>query len=363
MKRAYATLLRWAKRNERHLSSIFFLGGFVGDVIAFSLLEVNVVSAIFAAYILVGATAALVSHFLMSRPELVQGMVSRSAAVFSPLLVQYAIGGALSGSLVFYTKSSVLSVSWPFLLLLAVVFFGNELFRNYRNHLAFQTTLFFFALYAYLIFQVPIVLNTLGWWVFLLSSVLAAGIFSVFLLVLYRVGVRRFRESFKQIIVSTVAILLALNGAYFTGLIPPIPLSLKEARVYHGVTRTAEGYAVITEPTAPWWEEMRGQTVHHVPGTPLYVFSSVFAPVQFSTNVVHEWEHFDKKQGWVLVGKASYPVVGGRAGGYRGYTYRSDLTEGRWRVTIKNAEGQAIGRVRFLVKQVSTAPLTTTEYR
>jgi len=45
-----------------------------------------------------------------------------------------------------------------------------------------------------------------------------------------------------------------------------------------------------------------------------------------------------------------FPIVGGREGGYRAYSVKSQPASGRWRVDIETAEGQLIGRVPFSVR-------------
>ena len=47
----------------------------------------------------------------------------------------------------------------------------------------------------------------------------------------------------------------------------------------------------------------------------------------------------------------SYPINGGRDGGYRGYTIKSNPGPGEWRVDISTADGHLLGRVRFSVDQ------------
>lgn len=356
------SLLAWAKRNERHLSTLFFLGGFVGDIIAFTLLEVGVVNIIFAAYLVAAATAILVLHFLSSRQVERWGMITRTLTVLLPLFIQYAVGAILSGSLIFYTKSAALLVSWPFLLLVAIVFFGNEVFRNYRDHLAFQTLLFFFGFYAYSIFALPLFMGALGPWIFLFSTAVAVGVFLLFLFVLYKVGQKRVRRAFKQMLAGIAGIVIAMNALYFTGLIPPLPLGLKSVVVAHSLTRTVEGYELTIEDDRVWYEFWRPQVIHYVPGTTLYAFTAVFAPVKFSTAVVHDWERYDGER-WVSTGAVSFPIAGGRSEGYRGYSMKSYPAPGKWRVSVRTASGQTIGRYGFEIRDAVTPPTVRTEVR
>lgn len=355
MNRALTNLVTWAKRNERWLSSLFFLGGFVGDIAAFTLLEVDVVNIIFAGYLIAGASAILLSHYLFSQSEETPGLFRRALIVLLPLFVQYVVGSILSGSLIFYTKSATLTVSWPFLLILAVVFFGNEVFRNYREHVTFQTLLFFFGLYAYVIFALPLILGRLGPEVFLWSSAAAGAVFCVFLLLLYRVGKKRLRESVRSIVMGVFSILIAMNVAYFTGVIPPLPLGLKDSGVYHSIVRAQDSYVLQGETERPWYAFYEPRVVHHVPGTPLYVYSAVFAPIKFSAGVEHVWERY-VDGAWKVENRVAFPVSGGRLLGYRGYSEKSDPREGTWRVSVQTIDGQTIGRISFTVVTVEQKP-------
>jgi hypothetical protein len=217
----------------------------------------------------------------------------RGAAVLAPLFAQFTLGSLFSGLLIFYTKSAVLAVSWPFLLLLLIVFFGNEAFRSYRSHLVFQTLLFFFALYAYLIFAVPLFLAALGPRIFLLSTALAVGVFVLFLIGLAFVSRESVRSTLHLISLGAAAILSTVVLLYFTSLIPPLPLALKESGIYQSVARTPDGgYQLAFDDEREWWEV--GQyVVRHVPGTPLYAYSAIFAPGDLATSVAHRWMRYD----------------------------------------------------------------------
>ncbi len=84
---------------------------------------------------------------------------------------------------------------------------------------------------------------------------------------------------------------------------------------------------------------MRPWLVHVAAGQPLYAYTAVFAPVKLSTRITHSWQHYDaKRKRWVAVSNVSYPINGGRDGGYRGYTIKSHPDTGEWRVDFATAE-------------------------
>lgn len=355
-------LLTFVQRNEHRLSTLVFVVGFVADVITFTFLELPVVNLIFVAYLLLAALFTFLTH-AFRRYAMHPSAVRRGIAVLAPLATSFTIGGLLSGFLIFYTKSAAVSVSWPFLLMLALIFFGNEFFRSYKSHIAFQTVLFFFALYAYFIFALPLYVNRMGPEIFIWSTVFALLLFALFLAILSFTGRRRLEATLPRIIGGAAFVTLTVTLLYFSGLVPPIPLTVKESGIYHHIARTGDEYQ-ITHERFGRWSRFVERTVHHVPGTPLYAYSAVFAPSAFSANVVHRWERYDETQKqWVRQSMVAFTLSGGRAGGYRGYSIKSDPAPGTWRVSIETTEGQVIGRLRFEVVNVATPPPLYTDTR
>jgi hypothetical protein len=99
------------------------------------------------------------------------------------------------------------------------------------------------------------------------------------------------------------------------------------------------------------------ENIHIQKGQPLFVYGAVFAPKNLSTTVVHNWRRFDSKIGrWVSVSRIPYTVIGGIDRGYRGYTQKSNLEEGRWTVNVETDRGQVIGRITFEVVYDNKTP-------
>jgi len=348
-------LLAWAQKNERHLGAAVFLFGFVTDLVALALLEVSLVVALFSTYLALVALFVFLGHALASWRE-AKPVWKRATLVILPLASQYLLGNLLSWFLIFYAKSSVLAASWPFLVLLAAVFIGNEWFRKYKDRLAFIAVLLFFAAYAYAIFALPLAVGTIGPWVFLGSTLLAVAGFALFLRLLWKTGKERLLPSLMPITGSSLAIVIVMVASYFTGLIPPIPLALKEGGIYHDVRREAGNYVLLAEPGRAWFDP-RPPELHTAPGAPLYAFSAVSAPIRFSTSVVHHWQRYDEEAGrWVTESRVSYPISGGRAQGYRGYSEYGDPAPGRWRVRVETPGGQVIGQLAFTVTRSAERP-------
>jgi hypothetical protein len=145
-----------------------------------------------------------------------------------------------------------------------------------------------------------------------------------------------------------------MNVLYFANVIPPIPLSLKSAGVYHGITKISGGnYQAQAEPRV--WQDYfnRFPVFHRQAGETIYVFSAIFSPVNFATQITHQWQYYDEaKREWVDSSRIDLPITGGRADGFRTYSVKSNFTpaSGRWRVRVMTIQGQVVGNINFTIE-------------
>ena len=140
-----------------------------------------------------------------------------------------------------------------------------------------------------------------------------------------------------------------VNAMYVLNILPPLPLSLKEAGVYHAITRTANGY-VVAEEEQPWYVFLQPQGTIHLPaGSPVYFYSAVFAPTRLTeTRITHHWQYFDTQgDKWMSRSRIEFPIAGGTDGGYRGYSLKTNVTPGLWRVRVETARGKYSARNVF----------------
>ena len=342
-----------------------FVAGFISDLITVVPLSLTNAIYLYGFYLGISAVATIASHYLFVR-DAQEGPFLKGVRIVLSLAAQFTTGGLLSGCLIFYTRSAALSASWPFVLLLAAVFIGNEAFRHYKEQVSFRSVLFFFSLYAYSIFTLPTLLHTISPKTFLESTLLAVGIFMLYLICLAMAGWKRLRSSMLETFIGTAVITGLVVGSYFTGIIPPLPLALSDVGVYHSIVHVGNEYEVQTEAAVqePWWDigDIIPVTVHILPGEPLSVFSSVFAPTAFSTAVMHRWQWYNPQTHlWETRAVIAFPIDGGRSGGYRGYSTLSSVESGKYRVSIETLSGQVIGRIYFNVISTDTEPVLHTE--
>jgi hypothetical protein len=352
--------LAWIPRYERQLSAAGMLAGFVTDNFMFRRVDLPNTQLIFIAYLVVASVSILVLHIFNARSD-PETPPPRWHA-FIPMATQFALGGLWSGFLIFYTRSAVLLASWPFLLVLAAIFIGNEFFKHYHSRLAFTSTLLFFGLISYAMVTVPIFTGAVGVATFLLSGAVAVAVFALFLWVLDKFGNKSFVESKREIVLGAFGVYALINLFWFTNVLPPLPIALARSGVYNTVKHVGDHYIGTAEPQ-PWYTMMVSRPVIHIAaGQPLYVYSAVFAPVRFTARIVHSWQHYNgKRKRWVPVSVVTYAISGGRDGGYRGYTIKRNPGPGEWRVDISTGDGHLLGRVRFNVDQTPpTNPVSQT---
>lgn len=287
---------------------------------------------------------------------------------FLTLIIQFAFGGLFSTFFVFYMRSTSLVDSWLFILLLLVLLIGNELWKKHYQRLAFQISILFISLYLFLVFLLPVLFHRLGADLFLLAGILSPIIVFLFTLILKKFAGEKFKSNHNILKISIVSIFLIMNILYFTNIIPPIPLALKQAGVYHSIIKvnsnsgSAVNYEAKSEPTS-WMDYFTRYPVFHKRvGETVYVFSAIFSPVNFATEIIHQWQYYDEgKKEWLDSSKIILPITGGREEGYRLYSSKQAVTPGLWRVRVMTPSGQVLGNINFRVEDASIIPAPVTK--
>ena len=137
--------------------------------------------------------------------------------------------------------------------------------------------------------------------------------------------------------------------------IPPVPLVIKDIQVGIKIEKIDNTY-VLQQDKAPKWRFWKStlNSVHILPGDKVYCISSVFAPTNLKTRLYHNWQVHDKKQGWQTMSRIGFDLAGGRNKGYRGYTYKQNVTYGLWRVKVETENGRTISVHEFTINSDKT---------
>jgi hypothetical protein len=358
------------KTYERHISAIAMAGGFAFDFFSYGRVDHPVTQTLLIVYLGVAAFSIALLHWLEAYQEWVSKFVVTLRS-YLPALTQFVLGSLWSAFLVFYARSGVLAGSWPFLLILFAIFVGNEVFKRYHARLIFTTTLLFFALFSYCAFMLPVFTKSIGVAMFLASGVVAVAVFAGFLWLLSKLSRSRLGEVKWQIGGGAVAVYALVTALYFLDVLPPLPLAMQQAGVYHSICRVpARGaircvgakpdtalararsmyYLAAEEPRSFVASLISRRTVHVEPGKPVIVFGAVFAPVDLNTTTYYVWQHYDDEHSnWDTVQRLTNTLRGGRDKGYRNYSYKTNLDPGLWRVDVVSVDGRLIGRTEFNV--------------
>lgn len=265
-------------------------------------------------------------------------------------IFQYSLGSLLSAFIIFYSASGSIFASWPFLAVLVFLFIANEVFKQYINRADIQVVVYFFAAFAFFNIALPYLLREIGTAVFILGGVLS-------LLFIWAFGkaliwlMPEFKKVKKVVAGGVIAVFAVINVFYFTHLIPPIPLVLRDIGIYQKVERTSAGEYLLVKKRQPFWEKLLpGERFHLNGNREMYAFTAVFAPMKMVAPIVHEWQYYDPLTGkWITKNTVSFNIKGGRKEGFRGFSKTAQTQPGWWRVNVKTANGQIIGRKTFKV--------------
>jgi glycosyltransferase involved in cell wall biosynthesis len=357
MKEYFEKLEKLYEKYERRIGSAAMAFGFVFDWLTLERIDLLYENFVMLSYLVIAGGGIVVINYLHEYPS--EKPFLHKVEHYLPLLIQFAFGGLFSAFFIFYNKSADFSSSWPFLLVLLSLLVGNEFFKEYYKRMVFQVSIYFVAIFSFFIFFIPIILDHISQWTFLLSGGVSLLFIYLFSETLFRTVPKRYVESRINLRNSVLAIFFAINLLYFTNLIPPIPLALTDIGVYYSVQREGEDYRVVG-PERVWYQSLplvSSKSIEWREGAPLYVFSSIFAPTNLNTRVVHDWQYFDENSSeWVSATRIDYGIRGGRDGGYRGFSTKQSLFPGKWRVDVETERGQVIGRVRFDIELSASTP-------
>ncbi|MDE2291096.1 MAG: DUF2914 domain-containing protein [Elusimicrobia bacterium] len=262
----------------------------------------------------------------------------------------FMLGTLLNIYTLFYFKSASLSVSFLFMCALASLLAVNELRPFERSGTTMRMVLFSLCLVSYFGYLVPVLVGSIGPLVFL-GSLAAAGASTALLAwwLMRRLPQRR-DAVWGRVVIPFSATAAAFLALYLVKLVPPVPLSLREIGVYHGVLRRGDEF-LLTE-TRPRWRfwERGDQTFLARPGDRVACFVSVFSPTRFAERLSVRWAYDDPKEGWKESDAIGLAVTGGRDKGWRGATEKARWKPGRWRVRVVTSDGRELGRISLRVE-------------
>lgn len=357
MKHTYKKIKHFYATYERFLIPGMLLLGFLLDLVTFKALNIRTAFILLAVHAsIVGFVIIFLNSFDEGKYILKRRHPVRYLRIAAPLLLQFSMGALLSAVMIFYLFSGAFSVSWPFLIIVIFLMISNEIYREYYLQPTVQLPVYYLILFALGALMLPFAIKHVNIFVFALAGIIAM----VIIYLLYRV-LRSFVPAIAQEegkLIGAIGLLFGgMLALYITNIIPPIPLSVREIGVYHDLQRQGNAY-VLAEESESWVERLLpGRTVHITRASSLYVLSAIFAPDDLKTGVVHVWEWYDPElRQWREMDRIGFGITGGRDEGYRGYTRKSTLLAGKWRVSVATDRGKTMGRLHFRIEIVDELP-------
>lgn len=334
---------------------MFFVCGFLWDALTLTRIDNLIDNLIFLAYLaILGGLLLLTTRFTVNAPV---PRVFLRFSRYTPWAMQFLFGSLFSGYVVNYFKSMTLAGSAFFFIVLVALLITNEYLESRMTNVYMTLALYFFCVFAFLAFFIPVATGYMNRFVFVLAGLLSLAVIAGLTRYIWPVLIECSTAHVVRLMAPSAGIWLLMTVLYFANLLPPVPLSMKEGGIYRGVERQGNTFVLTYEKPVPWhfWRHTTDK-FHYKQGDTAYCFSAVFAPRRLQKRIYHHWKFYGKG-GWTSAGKVGFGITGGRDAGYRGYTFKSNLTPGRWRVDVETEEGQIMGRISFDVVEGEAGPV------
>lgn len=254
--------------------------------------------------------------------------------------IDYTVQTLLHGLLLFlvpiyYASTTVCSGNAWLLAALAAAAILTTIDPWYRAVMArapwAEVGLFWVGLFASLNAALPLI-GIPGEWVLLVGG--SASVLSLLPAARRHLGVSRGSALLR---VTLGAMLFGLGVWWARAWIPPVPLYLARATFARAVERLepVEPVARISS------QELRAWGL-------VAAFTAIAAPSGLDEPIYHVWRKNGRTVGEMLL----TTVRGGRPGGFRTYSWKTDFgadPTGAWQVDVRTVHGQLVGRVRLIV--------------
>jgi hypothetical protein len=163
------------------------------------------------------------------------------------------LGTLLNAYALFYVKSASGLSGILFFLVIALLLVVNELPSVRKLGPVVLYGLYSFCLTSYFAYLYPVLIGRIRSWMFILAVLTSA----VPLILIARFHHKRTgdrRHILQHAIAPALGVQVLLLLLYVLRLIPPVPLSLREIGIYHGVERQADGSYRVSYVTPSFWK-------------------------------------------------------------------------------------------------------------
>lgn len=335
---------------HHHLSTILFIYGFIFDAILLPRLENFVAQIIGLTNIFIVAIFIYLREWVVSRNT--ASKFEQKLYSLMTFAISFSSGAALSFIFIYAVRSAEITASWPLFIILLICMLANEFISTHNFRFSLDVGVVFIATLFYVIFNTPIILKVQNDFTFLVSLVVAAFVSFIYAHILRNASYTANHEASRSYALA-IGIPLFVGMLYFLNMIPAVPLSLKEADVYHSISRDVNGDFIFSkeEKDGSMFSFFKTETHHFVnEDDAVYFFSAIDAPAELTAPIAHVWEYYNKdSKKWETSTRITFDILGGREEGYRAYSKKENIADGLWRVTVKVGDTRIVGRKKFKV--------------
>lgn len=337
------------------LPALFFFGGVTFDTLTLTRIDRLLDNLILLLYLtLLGSLIILTGRFQLglvpSTPARddwnLLSLVHRARPHLAKAL-QFLLGGLFSAYVIFYSQSTSFSTTAIFLAIIVGLLIANEFLQHRYSSLQLLLSLFALVTLSFLTFFLPVLTGWMNSWVFVAGALLTVAlVWKIVCLILQNL---HGNSPHTPLTLSCPAFVLVgfCTAIYFLNWIPPIPLSLQFGGIYHHIEKHQDQY-LLTYEDGPWYALWKRSDDRIGPETPVYAFSSVFAPATFHTTIYHHWEWRPLEEAdFITTDRIPISMTGGREHGFRMVTMKQRLQPGEWRINVETEDGRLIGRIPF----------------
>ncbi|MCB0406560.1 MAG: DUF2914 domain-containing protein [Bdellovibrionales bacterium] len=357
----FKTLPTLLKQKKVLIPTLMFLCGFLFDIV--TLARIDQVGTILQqlAYILI-ATGLLASLFLKPEWKIPNSPKTEKLLSYRMAALHFLYGALLSSYTIFYFKSASFSVSFFFLLIIAVLLVANEFPHFHNLGLGIKSSLLSLVTLSFISYVLPIIFGNIGPWIFILSIITSCIYVALFIHALKKKGIDE-KITQKHALYPMVSVIFLFLLCYFFKILPPVPLSLQYVGVYHTVEKTSEGKYKLGH-YQPWWNfwSHGDQSFDAQANDKIIIFFRLFAPSHFSEEIQLIWSLKNPNGDWEIQDKIPISISGGRDEGFRGYGVKSNFSEGSWRTQVVTSDEREIGRISFSVTKASDSDTREIKY-
>ncbi len=339
----------YVQKHQRFIPVLSFFAGFTWDSVTITRIDEVSDNLIIGLYlILLGILIILTLYSENNRLE--KPWLIKYSHLY-PTGIQFFLGGLFSVYVVFYFKSASFTKTAIFLGLLILLLVANEFLKNKLTNTYLLISLYFLAAFSFFIFFIPVITGYMNVFTFVAGSL--AGLMPPYFILsyLYRTNLISSKKHYQKHLGLIGGIFTIMILFYLLNLIPPVPLAMKYAGIYHHVSKnTTENRYILKHEKPAWYQFFKNddREFHYQNNDSVFCFASVFAPTRLTKKIAHEWQYYSNIKGeWVVTDRMVYRLTGGRDGGYRGYTFKKNIEMGEWCVDIITDDDQILGRIKF----------------